>query len=46
MGNGVVDSSRELFGSIIGPLCVETILIPELELYCFENCIQTKTRNT
>jgi 5-formaminoimidazole-4-carboxamide-1-(beta)-D-ribofuranosyl 5'-monophosphate synthetase len=36
MGRGVCDSSRELFGGIHGPFCIETIVTDDLEIYSFE----------
>lgn len=36
MGRGVCDSSRELFGGIHGPFCIETIVTDDLDIYSFE----------
>ncbi|MBN2122097.1 formate--phosphoribosylaminoimidazolecarboxamide ligase [Candidatus Micrarchaeota archaeon] len=36
MGRGVCNSSKELFGGIHGPFCIETIVTEELEVYAFE----------
>ncbi|MBD3398509.1 DUF1297 domain-containing protein [Candidatus Micrarchaeota archaeon] len=36
MGRGVCDSSKELFGGIHGPFCIETIITEDLDIYAFE----------
>jgi 5-formaminoimidazole-4-carboxamide-1-(beta)-D-ribofuranosyl 5'-monophosphate synthetase len=36
MGANCVERSLELFGGMIGPFCLETIVSDKLEFYCFE----------
>ena len=36
MGKKVVEKSHELFGGIIGPFCLETVVTDELEIKVFE----------
>ncbi|MFQ6107789.1 MAG: formate--phosphoribosylaminoimidazolecarboxamide ligase [Thermoplasmata archaeon] len=36
MGEGVVERSIELFGGMVGPFCLETIVTDELEIKVFE----------
>ncbi|MFP3950159.1 MAG: formate--phosphoribosylaminoimidazolecarboxamide ligase [Candidatus Micrarchaeia archaeon] len=36
MGRGICNSSKELFGGIHGPFCVETIITDDLDIYSFE----------
>lgn len=36
MGRGVCNTSKELFGGIHGPFCIETIVTDDLEVYSFE----------
>ena len=36
IGESVVDTSFDLFGGIIGPFCVETIVTEDLKIYAFE----------
>ncbi len=36
IGERVVDTSFDLFGGIIGPFCVETIITEDLKIYVFE----------
>jgi len=36
MARGVCDSSKDLFGGIHGPFCIETIVTEDLDIYSFE----------
>ncbi|MHB8584986.1 MAG: formate--phosphoribosylaminoimidazolecarboxamide ligase [Thermoplasmatota archaeon] len=36
MGQGVVEASHELFGGMIGPFCLETVVTDQLEFKVFE----------
>ncbi|MBN1169475.1 formate--phosphoribosylaminoimidazolecarboxamide ligase [Candidatus Micrarchaeota archaeon] len=36
IGRNISESSFDLFGGMIGPFCVETIITEELEIYAFE----------
>jgi 5-formaminoimidazole-4-carboxamide-1-(beta)-D-ribofuranosyl 5'-monophosphate synthetase len=36
MGERTVEKSLELFGGMIGPFCLETIVTDKLEFKCFE----------
>ena len=36
MGEGVVETSRDLFGGMIGPFCLETVVTDKLEFKVFE----------
>lgn len=36
IGKSISETSFELFGGIFGPLCVETIITDELDIYAFE----------
>ncbi len=36
MGRGVCNASKDLFGGIHGPFCIETIVTDDLEVYSFE----------
>ncbi|MBU1197077.1 formate--phosphoribosylaminoimidazolecarboxamide ligase [Candidatus Micrarchaeota archaeon] len=36
MGRRVHESSKKLFGGIVGPYCIECVVTPELDIYSFE----------
>jgi len=36
IGESVSDTSHELFGGVMGPFCVETIITEDLKIYAFE----------
>ena len=36
IGKNISEVSFDLFGGLIGPFCVETIITEELEIYAFE----------
>lgn len=36
IGESIVDTSFDLFGGLIGPFCVETIVTEDLKIYAFE----------
>jgi len=36
IGERISDTSFDLFGGLVGPFCVETIITEDLEIYAFE----------